>query len=326
MSDALLDELRALIQRDINNRGLARDPRENLFTACHDDFANACRSLAETPQPAIAIVTGFFIPHAQPPCGETDGPLGAIFLVQAFTSLGISVTLLTDPFCDRALKCGLDACGLGASILINTLPPPTCSWTAFLDVDWRHFSNRMSVTHLLALERVGPGSDGRCRNMHALDITDQNNPAHLLFEDAARQMHPPCTIGIGDGGNEIGMGKIPLDVIARNIPHGERIACHVPTDHLIVAGVSNWGAYALAAGVAVLRRRRLPASLFDVKRERELLRVMVEQGPLVDGVTARQTVTVDGLTFDEYAEPLRWIGELLEREQWLTCEERPGPR
>ena len=114
------------------------------------------------------------------------------------------------------------------------------------------------------------------------------------------------------------MGKIPPDVIARNIPHGERIACRVPTDHLIVAGVSNWGAYALAAGVAVLRRQRLPASLFDVERERELLRVMVEEGPLVDGVTAQQTVTVDGLAFDDYAEPLRRIGELLEREQWLS--------
>jgi hypothetical protein len=44
---------------------------------------------------------------------------------------------------------------------------------------------------------------------------------------------------------------------------------------------------------------------------------MVEQGPLVDGVTAKQTVTVDGLAFDDYAEPLRRIGELLEKERWL---------
>ena len=42
------------------------------------------------------------------------------------------------------------------------------------------------------------------------------------------------------------------------------------------------------------------------------------EGPLVDGVTGQQTVTVDGLAFDDYAEPLRRIGELLEREQWLT--------
>ncbi len=107
------------------------------------------------------------------------------------------------------------------------------------------------------------------------------------------------------------MGKVPGDVIRRNIPHGERIACRVPVDHLIVAGVSNWGAYALAAGVSHLRGQRLPASLFDGKRERDLLRIMVEQGPLVDGVTARQAVSVDGLSFEDYAKPLRRLGQLL---------------
>ncbi len=317
MSDALLDQIREVIQRDVNNRGLARDPHDNLFTRCRDDFANACRSIAETPQPVLQVVTGFFIPHAQPPCGETDGPLGAIFLAQALASLDISVTVITDLYCLQSLKSGCDACGLGPPILVKSFPPSMLYWTGFLEVTWRHFSNRMGVTHLLALERVGPGSDGRCRNMHGLDITAQNYPAHLPFEAAARQTPPLCTIGIGDGGNEIGMGKIPTDVIARNIPNGERIACRVPTDHLIVAGVSNWGAYALAAGVAVLRGRRLPASLFDVERERELLRIMVEQGPLVDGVTAQQTVTVDGLAFDDYVEPLRQIGKLLEKEGWL---------
>ncbi len=108
------------------------------------------------------------------------------------------------------------------------------------------------------------------------------------------------TIGIGDGGNEIGMGKIRWDTIRRNIPNGGLIACRVPTDHLIVAGVSNWGAYALAAGVAYLRGVKLDPALFDIERERELLRVMVEAGPLVDGVTGRATVSVDGLPFDEY--------------------------
>jgi hypothetical protein len=112
------------------------------------------------------------------------------------------------------------------------------------------------------------------------------------------------TIGIGDGGNEIGMGKISWDVIRRNIPGGAKIACRVPTDHLIVAGVSNWGAYGLAAGVYALRGRPLPAELCDIERERQLLQIMVERGPLVDGVTGQQTATVDGLPFERYAAPL----------------------
>ena len=44
---------------------------------------------------------------------------------------------------------------------------------------------------------------------------------------------------LGDGGNEIGMGKIPHETIVKNIPNGDLIHCRVPTDHLIVAGVSN---------------------------------------------------------------------------------------
>jgi hypothetical protein len=346
MSDALLDQIREIIQRDVNNRGLARDPNDNLFTHCRDDFANACRSIAETAQPALAIVTGFFIPHAQPPCGETDGPLGAIFLVRALQLLGIKVALFTDDFCRRALEVGLQEFSLETIIPILVLSAespsfPRSAWERKLGrsasrpgreqdatqsvADLRSHAERGNenenmVPHrlfFLSLERVGPGHDGRCRNMHSRDVTGEMAPADWLFDNSLRRTSWSTTIGIGDGGNEIGMGKIPPEVIARNIPNGERIACRVPTDHLIVAGVSNWGAYALAAGVAVRRGQRLPASLFDVERERELLRTMVEQGPLVDGVTAQPTVTVDGLAFDDYAEPLRRIGELLEKEGWL---------
>jgi hypothetical protein len=307
MSAILLDRLRAVVQVDVNQRGLARDRAENLFTACRPDFASACASIAGTPDPALAIVTGFYIPHADPPCGETDGPLGAVFLARALQPRGIRLTLLTDDFCRPALETGLHACGLSECVPLITLPHQRMQ-LAGRGSPWTPPSG---LTHLIALERVGPGRDNRYRNMRAVDVTEQMAPAHLLFEDAAQRTPALITIGIGDGGNEIGMGKINPRMIGRNITHGDLIACRVPTDHLIVAGVSNWGAYALAAGVAVLRGERLPAALFDVETERELLRRMVEQGPLVDGVTARPTISVDGLAFEEYIRPLRQIGQLL---------------
>ena len=80
--------------------------------------------------------------------------------------------------------------------------------------------------------------------------------------------------------------------------------------HLIVCGVSNWGAYGLATGVRLLRAEPHDAALYDLERERELLRIMVEGGPLVDGVSGKPSVTVDGLSFDTYAAPLRRMGEL----------------
>jgi D-glutamate cyclase len=204
--------------------------------------------------------------------------------------------------------------------------------------EWQSaLGSRFALTHLLALERAGPSHTpqsihcqpgvtsrtiehfekdvapehhDRCHTMRGVDITAQISPAHLLVEAAQGQSPPITTIGIGDGGNEIGMGKISWDVIRRNIPRGALVACRVPTDYLIVCGVSNWGAYGLATGVRLLRKAPRDAGLFDLEREQELLQLMVAQGPLVDGISGKQVVAVDGLTFERYAEALRRMGEL----------------
>ena len=312
-----LDQLRDLIQNDIGKRGLRTDQQHNLVNACPGDFAAVCHSLADHPAPGLAIVTGFFIPTATPPAGETDGPLGTLFLACALVPLGIPVVLVTDDFCVRALEAGLAECGIRNQVPLVTLPTPAEA-KDMSDADyWRYFDERKGIkalTHLLAIERVGPShSNDRCHTMRGRDITDLMSPAHRLFlpsppwRGAGGEGAGLTTIGIGDGGNEIGMGKIPWDVIERNIPNGRLVACRIATQHLIVCGVSNWGAYALAAGVAHLRGKALDRSLFDAVREREILQVMVEQGPLVDGVTGKSSATVDGLTWEEYAEVLTKI-------------------
>jgi hypothetical protein len=112
--DERLDALRDLIQQDVGNRGLRADPNDNLITGTADDFAAACRSIAEAPSPAVCVVTGFYIPHATPPACETDGPLGAVFLARAFSALHIPVLLLADASMGTALEAGLDAAGVGA--------------------------------------------------------------------------------------------------------------------------------------------------------------------------------------------------------------------
>src|SRR5262249_21382366 len=61
----------------------------------------------------------------------------------------------------------------------------------------------------------------------------------------------PVTVGIGDGGNEIGMGAARAR-IARIDPLRARIAAVVGVDHLVVAGVSNWGAYGVVAALGLL--------------------------------------------------------------------------
>jgi len=344
--ESFLKAVRDLVQEDVGNRGLRKDPRDNLLSATAGDFAAACRSIAATPNARLAVVTGFTIPGTDPPTAETDGPLGALFLARALAPLGIGVALAADGTAVPALAAGLAACGLSDKVPLADLPDQRGAYEGTIRDRHRslaqdylmQFTMRVgSFTHLIALERVGPGhtresiasagessaweqfprevpeaSRGRCHSMRGRDVTPYTRPAHLLFENPPGVMvGGRVTIGIGDGGNEIGMGKLPWATIRKNISNGGLVACRVPTDHLIVAGVSNWGAYALAAGVRQLRRQAPDLTLYDIRREHELLRQMVDAGPLVDGVTSERTATVDGLPFDRSAEVFRWVGELV---------------
>jgi hypothetical protein len=103
-------------------------------------------------------------------------------------------------------------------------------------------------------------------------------------------------LAVGDGGNEIGMGKLPAGLIARTVPNGAEIACVTSCDHLVVAGVSNWGAYGLMAALAVLRPdwTSTIAKFLTSERDLAVTRATVARAGAVDGVTARREATVDG--------------------------------
>jgi hypothetical protein len=271
-----------------------------------------------------------------------------LFLARALVPRGFRIVLVTDAFCTNALQAGLEMAGLAGQVPLITLPDFAHSQDMGPTEYWNEFYRQTGpLTHLLAVERVGPNytvasllaqgeeddqvkrqedferevpadQRDRCFSMRGRDITANMSPAHWLLE-AAKQMQPGIvTIGIGDGGNELGMGKIPWNVIRRNIPRGGLVACRVPVDHLIVCGISNWGAYGLAAGVIVdptLRVRSsgecgLQSELFDIEREREFLQEMVRKGPLVDGVSGLQQATVDGLEFARYAEALTKLARI----------------
>jgi hypothetical protein len=302
IADERIRAIRDVIQQDVGNRGLARDTHDNLFTATPGDFEAACWSVAGQSAPSLHIVTGFLIPSADPPAFETDGPLGAVFLIRALVELDIHVVCSAETRCAAAIAAGLDAAELIPEKLVRAVANVEA-----LEAPW----DGVDATHVIALERPGPAANGRYHTMRGRDITGSMIPAHRLF-DRGRDDTGAVTIGIGDGGNEIGMGRIPHETIVKNIPSGDLIHCRTPTDYLIVAGVSNWGAYGLVAGIWAWRSTQPPLWLFDVDREREILEVMVREGPLVDGVTGKQTATVDGLSWDEYAKPLVRIREILE--------------
>ena len=120
--------------------------------------------------------------------------------------------------------------------------------------------------------------------------------AHLLAERAKAE--GVFTIGIADGGNEIGCGLIldavrdvqPFGRVSKN-PEDGGIATVTTTDVLVFAAVSNWGAYGVAAALAgLLGDLRV---LHDTDTERRMLERCVDAGAM-DGVEARLVPLVDG--------------------------------
>lgn len=91
--------------------------------------------------------------------------------------------------------------------------------------------------------------------MRGIDITEWTAPLSQL---TLLGLH---TIGVGDGGNEIGMGRVEDYAIEGVVDHGENIACTVPTDRLVVAGHVELGrARACLCDARVGQQRRRPVS------------------------------------------------------------------
>jgi D-glutamate cyclase len=285
-----IDRIEALIHQDVGRNAGA------LFAAARGGLFKAVSALAAADQPKIGLLTGFFVPMAIPPAAETDGPAGAALLARALVNAGIEVRLLTDTLCRSACQAALRAAGL--SVLADTVAPDQ----SLLDMTtaWRD----AGITWAIAIERCGRSAGGPPRNMRGEDLSRYVAPLDDLFAAGPWQ-----TIAIGDGGNEIGMGSLPRHLIAANVANGETIACVTPAEHLIVAGVSHWGAHALIAGLAVLRPDWRAACLdcLDETLESAILTAMVREGPAVDGVTLSHAVTVDGIGLADHAARLRAI-------------------
>lgn len=130
---------------------------------------------------------------------------------------------------------------------------------------------------------------------------------HPRPEPASRhplqQSPTPITIGVGDGGNEIGMGSVRAR-LAREGALIARIASVVAVDELVVAGVSNWGAYGIVAQLGRLTGQRLLHAPAD---ERKMIDACVAAGA-VDGLTRRPEPTVDALDADTHAAVVALLG------------------
>lgn len=86
-----------------------------------------------------------------------------------------------------------------------------------------------TIDAVVAIERAGPGRDGGYRTMRGRRMDHLVAPLEKLLAILPSPA-AACTVGIGDGGNEWGMGKVEARVLASTaIPNARDNCCVVPT-------------------------------------------------------------------------------------------------
>ena len=259
---------------------LDHDARGMLSLRPHlpsDYCSQAARYVMDHPGNVI-IVTGFYILMAGGP--ETDGPPGAIAIGKALQALGRRVTYVSDQYTTPVLQAWADAADI-IDFPIADIPESKQHAASILD--------RLRPSLLISIERCGRNKDDAYLNMRSRDISAQTARLDYLFDSTVP------SVGIGDGGNEIGMGNL-VDVIpsVESLPD---LPAVVTVDRLVIASVSNWGGYGLVAALSRLAGKNL---LPSVEHETRIIREMVEAGA-VDGTTGEAIATVDNFTTEENA-------------------------
>jgi len=209
----------------------------------------------------VLLTTGFYVAgHA-----ETDGPPGTLLLAKALERLGFCPVVVTDELCRGYFERGGIAC---------TYVEPEAD-----DGGLTALLQELAPVGLISVERCGRNEDGDYLNMRGISIAEHTAPIDRLFELA-----DVPTVGIGDGGNEIGMGNL-VEVIRKEL---SLLPCRVSVDKLIIATVSNWGALGLCACLGVL-----PSAA-----EVEEAYLLAQELGFVDGVVKECVLSEDGFSLD----------------------------
>lgn len=273
------------------------------------------------PQQHVVIATGLPIRGwFSATMTENDGPIGAASLARA-AYIGLRAVPIM--LCEKEQMHVLRACLLAVGLTPTTFDEYDAAVASKYAVPGRDLP--VAIVHgftadsakadveadtilsrnpsaLVSIERQGVDEHG---NYH-YGRGEQNIPGIMakidrLFEIARSRGF--YTIGIGDGGNELGMANV-RDVIRKRLPFGDKIAPSVEVSLLVSASVSNFGCYGIEACLAALKGNS--AILHSPEQEAELISACYRAGA-VDGVTGFVEPFVDALSSDVCAGVVRLL-------------------
>ncbi len=310
---ALAKRLDQLMNLDIVCRGAIEPLYEPAARRLEGPMVwEAAKNLVQRVMPgdAVFIATGWVDqPLVDPGHGETDGPPGAVTLARALRmTCKARPIILTDACLVEGMARLARAAGLqrvepahlqysiemNKLLTVSILPFPE-EWGEAQKEANRLFAE-LSPAACIAIERGGMNEQGIIHNMAGKDTSATQAKLDAIFRQAREA--GVLTMGIGDGGNEIGMANI-ADCIRASIPFGEKCACGcgggiapaTPVDILMTATISNWGAYGLAAMLGAMTN--MPEALPDPEREQRILKATISAG-FHDAIYGEICGSVDG--------------------------------
>jgi len=263
-------EIEKIILQD-DTRGMS-----NLYENIEKGFIQRSTDLILEKKGVVFITTGFFILSAKP--SETDGPPGAIALGNALEKLGYDVFFITDKYSSGILV------GMSDEKKVIEFPVTT-------HFESNSYANELIKKYdpksIISIERAGLSKDGKYRNFKGIDFSKFNAKVDYLFEQH------PNTIGILDGGNEIGSGNYinEIETLGNIIEYPSIIT----TSESIISSTSNWGAYGLIAGISIHQKINLLPSVDEGKK---LIEKSFNLGA-VEGMSGESKPWVDGRSIEE---------------------------
>lgn len=322
-TEAYFDLIDRIVCLDVGARGVAGlyEPARALVGGSMVEAA--ARQLMDVKAGEhVFIVTGSLTrASVSTAIAENDGPIGSAVLARAISRgmNAIPVILVDTTIRDRVARmvelAGLNVVTGEQARIATALPRFTGvavmeSGSVDADAARRRAKDLIEAyapKAVIACERAGLTGDGTYRNALGQDYSEGREKLDYVFDEAAARGIP--SIGIGDGGNEIGMGAVK-EAVATHIAHGAILCAQQATDVLIPAGVSNWGCYAIAAALAIAKG---DASLAHTPAaERRLIELSPSTG-LVDGMTGLLDATVDGMQPDVHASIVHLLEQTVRR-------------
>lgn len=317
------DLIDRIVCLDVGGRGVAGlfEPARALVDAPLSEVAARYLS-GLRPGDHVFIVTGSLTrAGVSPDIAENDGPIGSAVLARTLSKgfNAIPVILVDTTIRDRVARmvefAGLNVVSGAQAKVATSLPRFTgvavMETGAIEDGAARAVATRLMDTYrptaVVTCERAGMTADGTYRNALGQDYSMGREKLDYVVEEAMRRGVP--TIGIGDGGNEIGMGAVKV-AVAAHIPHGDVSCAELACDVLLPVGVSNWGCYAIAAALAILKRD--PSLAHTPAAERRLIDFSPSCG-LVDGMSGMLDATADGMHPDVHASIVELLAQTVRR-------------